>query len=190
MSPNDPATIPLNFSFTAAKSHVGMFLGNGGGATTARLEGFDADGNQICTANATNVSDGHTAFIGFRDDAGRIARVALTYVSARAESLDDLHFSAAAAHMVTIGAAYTYAVAAYTTEGGESPLSRGDQRDGAAAARLSAAGDAWGGPEWDGDANRRDRWPTPRSWADATPVSWHNGRIGGGVSEQLPRCGP
>ena len=101
VSPNDPAMIPLNFSFTAAKSHVGMFLGNGGGATTARLEGFDADGNQICTANATNVPDGHTAFIGFRDDAGRIVSVALTYTSAQAESIDDLHFSLVAAPTAT-----------------------------------------------------------------------------------------
>lgn len=93
--PNDPAAVPLTFSFTAAKSYVGMFLGNGGGATTARLEGFDADGNLICTANAANVPDAQTAFVGFRDDAGRVVSVALTYFSAQAESLDDLYFSAA-----------------------------------------------------------------------------------------------
>ena len=92
----DPAVVALNFYFDTAQTHVGMFLGNGGGVTTARIEGFDADGNLICTANTADVPDAHTAFIGFRDDAGRIVSVALTYLSAQAESLDDLHFSAAA----------------------------------------------------------------------------------------------
>lgn len=97
----DPATTALNFYFDSAKAYVGLFLGNGGGATTARLEGFDADGALICTAIVTNVPDGHAAFIGFHDDAGQIVRVALTYFSAQAESLDDLHFSAAAAPTAT-----------------------------------------------------------------------------------------
>jgi hypothetical protein len=90
----DPAAVPLNFTFDAPQANVGMFLGNGGGATTARLQGFDADGNLVCETAIANVPDGHTAFIGFRDDAVSIVSVALTYVSAQAESLDDLHFSA------------------------------------------------------------------------------------------------
>ena len=58
------------------------------------MQGFDADGNQICADEEANVPDGHTAFIGFRDDAGRIVSVALTYLSTQAESVDDLYFSA------------------------------------------------------------------------------------------------
>ncbi len=92
----DPVAVALNFAFDAAQAYVGMYLGNGGGATTARLEGYDADGNLICTANVSNVPDGHTAFIGFHDGAGRIVSVVLTYFSEQAESIDDLYFSAAA----------------------------------------------------------------------------------------------
>ena len=64
----DPASVALNFYFDTAQTHVGMFLGNGGGVTTARLEGFDVDGNLICADEVANVPDGHTAFIGLRDD--------------------------------------------------------------------------------------------------------------------------
>ena len=90
----DPAATPLNFTFDSPQATVGMFLGNGGGGTTARLQGFDADGNPVCAAQIANVPDGHTAFIGFRDDSGRIVSVSLSYVSALAESMDDLYFSA------------------------------------------------------------------------------------------------
>ncbi|MBM4460228.1 MAG: hypothetical protein FJ011_21095, partial [Chloroflexi bacterium] len=91
----DPVTTALTFFFDAPQTHVGLFLGNGGGVTTARLEGFDAGGNLICSTFVTNVPDGHTAFIGFRDDTVSIVSVSLSYVgSAQAESLDDLHFSA------------------------------------------------------------------------------------------------
>ncbi len=91
----DPAVVPLRFTFDAPQASVGLFAGNGGGVTTARLEGFDAGGNLVCSAVVSNVPDGHTAFIGFRDDTVSIASVALSYVaSAQAESMDDLHFSA------------------------------------------------------------------------------------------------
>ena len=93
----DPASVALNFYFDTAQTQVGMFLGNGGGATTARLEGFDVDGNLICADEVANVPDSHTAFIGLRDDLGQIAIVSLTYLSAQPESMDDLSFSAAAA---------------------------------------------------------------------------------------------
>jgi len=91
----DPASVALNFYFDIPQTHVGMVVGNGSGVTTAHLEGYDADGALICTANVADVPDSHTAFIGFRDDAGRIASAALSYMSTRAESLDDLHFSSA-----------------------------------------------------------------------------------------------
>lgn len=95
LSPNDPAAIPLIFSFTESKTYVGMFLGNGGGTATAQLEGFNEDDELICSSSVAAVPDDHNAFIGFHDVAGRIVRVALTYNTAQAESLDDLHFSAA-----------------------------------------------------------------------------------------------
>lgn len=98
----DPVTTPLNISFDSAQSHVGLYVGNGGGAVTARLQGFDAGGSQICLIDIANVPDAHTPFIGFHDDAGRIASLSLTYLAAtRAESIDDLHFSSAAAPTAT-----------------------------------------------------------------------------------------
>ncbi len=91
----DPVTTALTFFFDAPQTHVGLFLGNGGGVTTARLEGFDADGSLICSTYVTSVPDDHTVFIGFLDDSGRIRSVSLVYVgTAQAESLDDLYFSA------------------------------------------------------------------------------------------------
>ncbi len=98
----DPVTTPLNLYFDSAQSHVGLYLGNGGGAVTARLQGFDAGGSQICLVEIANVPDAHTPFIGFHDDAGRIASLSLTYLAAtRAESIDDLHFSNAATPTAT-----------------------------------------------------------------------------------------
>jgi len=92
---DDPVAVALNFTFDAAQTNVGMFLGNGGGVTTARLKGFDADGNLLCESGVAAVPDGHTAFIGFRDDSRSVVSVSLAYVgSTQAESLDDLHFSA------------------------------------------------------------------------------------------------
>jgi hypothetical protein len=91
----DPAATGLNFYFDTAQASVGMRVGNGGGVTMARLQGFDADGNQVCSAQIANVPDGHAAFIGFRDDTRRIVSASLTYVdSIQAESIDDLLFSA------------------------------------------------------------------------------------------------
>jgi hypothetical protein len=93
----DPVAVALNFYFDTAQAYVGMYMGNGGGVTTARLQVFDADENLICADEVTNVPDSHTAFIGLRDDSGRIAIVSLIYLSAQPESMDDLYFSAAAA---------------------------------------------------------------------------------------------
>ena len=42
------------------------------------------------------MADGHTTFLGFSDESGRIVSVSLTYLSAQSESMDDLHFSDAA----------------------------------------------------------------------------------------------
>lgn len=92
---DDPVAVALNFTFDAAQANVGLFLGNGDGVTTARLQGFDADGNLLCETAVTAVPEGHTAFTGFRDDSRSVVSVSLSYVgSAQAESLDDLHFSA------------------------------------------------------------------------------------------------
>lgn len=92
----DPAATALNFYFDSPQASVGLFAGNGGGASAARLEGFDADGNLVCAANASNVADAHTAFVGFRDDTRSIVSVSLTYSTALFESMDDLHFSSVA----------------------------------------------------------------------------------------------
>jgi len=104
----DPATIALNIYFDAAKSHVGMVVGNGGSEVVAGLFGYDAGGNQICSAQVNGVPDAHTSFIGVYDPAGRIVRVALSYAVAatRAESIDDLQFANAPA-TATSTAAFT-----------------------------------------------------------------------------------
>ena len=50
----DPAQVALNFYFDTAQAYVGMYVGNGGGVTTAQMQGFDADGNLICEAEVTS----------------------------------------------------------------------------------------------------------------------------------------
>lgn len=95
----DPATTALNISFDSGQSHVGMYIGNGGGEAVALLAAYDARGGQICTAQVSGVPTAHTAFIGLYDEQARIRRVSLIYsvVYSQAESIDDLMFARAPA---------------------------------------------------------------------------------------------
>lgn len=43
--------------------------------SAARLQGFDTDGALICSTTAATVPDGHSTFIGFHDDTGRLAQL-------------------------------------------------------------------------------------------------------------------
>lgn len=92
----DPGEVPLRFTFDAPQTHIGMMVGNGNGdGNQAILRAFDADGDLLCEV-AAQVFEEHTTFLGLRDAASSITSVSLDYPGmANAESIDDLHFSAA-----------------------------------------------------------------------------------------------
>ena len=97
--PNTSNNAAMTITFDTAKTHVGLWLGNGETqAPTALLTGYDAGGNVICQVRKTGVPEPHTMFIGFDDQDGRIVRVTLDYGNtALVESIDDLSFAPAPA---------------------------------------------------------------------------------------------
>ncbi|MCB9121932.1 MAG: hypothetical protein H6640_19585 [Caldilineaceae bacterium] len=95
VSPNTSDGVPLTFHFTARKSHVGMFMGNGETAgLTGVLSAYDAAGNLICRVSNRPVPESYTEFIGLYDPSGQIATVTLDYgKTLLSESIDDLYFT-------------------------------------------------------------------------------------------------
>lgn len=98
--PNTSAGVPLLIRFASAKTHVGMYMGNGApvGAAplVAVLRAFDANGQEICIVRNTPVPDDVTEFIGVHDPAGRITSITLDYGNTTiAEVIDDLVYAPA-----------------------------------------------------------------------------------------------
>lgn len=88
--------VPLHIDFTQGKTHVGMWIGNGGGFAppTAVVRAFDANLMPICESVHPNLPDPHTTWVGFHDPAGRIRTIEIDYGSSwLSESLDDLTFA-------------------------------------------------------------------------------------------------
>ncbi len=90
--PFSSSYVPMLIEFTAPKTHVGMWIGNGELQwPTAVLTAYDAGGVVVCQSVRPGVTDEHSLFIGLGDPAGRIASVALDYGSSvLSESIDDL----------------------------------------------------------------------------------------------------
>lgn len=93
--PTTSENIPLTFSFTSGKTHVGFYMGNGESAGLAgAMVGYDAAGNVICQITNTPVPEKYEEFIGMYDPAGRIVTVTLNYgASLLSESIDDLYYA-------------------------------------------------------------------------------------------------
>ena len=93
--PNTSRNVPLTIWFDEAKTHVGMYIGNGGGeGMTGVLTAYDASDLVLCQASAGPVPEPRDLFIGLHDASGRIRKVTLDYGDTLiAESIDDLHFA-------------------------------------------------------------------------------------------------
>ncbi|MCE7988189.1 MAG: hypothetical protein DYG89_44080 [Caldilinea sp. CFX5] len=98
--PNTSAGVPLLIRFASAKTHVGLYMGNGvvgAAAQVGVLRAFDANNQEICIVRNTPVPDDITEFIGVHDPAGRIASITLDYGNTTiAEVIDDLVYAPAA----------------------------------------------------------------------------------------------
>ncbi|MCO6452639.1 MAG: hypothetical protein J5I90_17795, partial [Caldilineales bacterium] len=90
-----PENVALNIFFDSGQTHVGMFVGNGGGAQgILTAYGGRLGLTVLCSTSIGAVPDAHSAFIGIQDSEGRIRRVSLFYENAaEPESIDDLMFS-------------------------------------------------------------------------------------------------
>lgn len=93
--PNTSINVPMTFTFGSAKSHVGMYVGNGDyGGISATLIAYDADMKELCRTTLADVPVSPTIFMGIYDSAGRIRNMALDYGNAStAELIDDLMFA-------------------------------------------------------------------------------------------------
>ena len=93
--PGTSAGVPMRISFDAAKSHAGLYFGNGDTVgPVALMRAYDAAGKVICEARFAPVPEPSTAFLGFNDPDGRIVALTLDYGdTALSESIDDLYFA-------------------------------------------------------------------------------------------------
>jgi hypothetical protein len=95
VSPNTSANVPMRINFDSAKTHVGLYIGNGEGqGLTALLRAFDAAGAVICEQRFANVPEPASQFLGFNDPSGRIVSMTLDYGNTViAEVIDNLYFA-------------------------------------------------------------------------------------------------
>nr|MCW1968982.1 hypothetical protein [Anaerolineae bacterium] len=93
--PNTSINVPMTFTFSSAKSHVGMYVGNGDyGGISATLIAYDVDNKELCRTTLADVPVSPTIFMGIYDSAGRIRSMALDYGNtATSELIDDLMFA-------------------------------------------------------------------------------------------------
>ena len=93
--PNTSINVPMSFTFSSPKSHIGMYVGNGDfGDITATLIAYDSNMNELCRNILNDVPVSPTSFLGIHDSAGRIRTLTLDFGNSPAsELIDDLMFA-------------------------------------------------------------------------------------------------